>query len=588
MINALGVVETIGTETSFASDALRPAAPGIGGASAGFATRRSPLGEARERVTLLIDESIASSLRSTEASALSVRTSSTVAALAQAYQAAGEEEKATSHAKEALDLVVEQARRGVIDMMASKIALEVLLNDQNLDAALEFAGRIPLTEYLKLEVATALAYRRRFAEAHQYIADSQAAQRDAVLGYVFALQGEYATAVPNLRRALRSNPADVESALNLSIALSRLGSKKKAVSAALQAKTAAPGRMDVELHLLDMLLADGDIDRAQRELKSMSVPATEQPSRLMIAEARIKLARGEFERAVRILERAASRAEDEGDGETIAEVRSNLIHLHVVHGDTDRDAGFTSLLKISEAMPTSDVVVANLARVASRARHAAALEERFNVVRSGIDRARGAFVEYSLATLKGENERASIHALEWLRLEPDNLRAATAALVSLGIGEERWNDAARIALHVARNGHGDGGVLNNAAYVLAMAGMGQRAVEIISPVVGESYIYKATLGLAYLACEQIELGMKLYRQAADDAEKFGDDSRSLMTAYQALVVRQLGVLYVADPPMVTALSLPPYPLPDDWEDRPEFLRLRRVAEMRGFDWPLTL
>lgn len=588
MINALGVVETIGTETSFASEVLRPAAPGIGGAAAGVAARRSLFGDARERVTSLISDSIASSVRSAEASALAVRTSTTVSALAQAYQAAGEKEKAAAHATEALDLVVEGLRRGVVDPMATKIAIEVLLNGSTVDTALEFAERLPLSDYLKLEVATALAYRHRFEEAHRFIADSDAAQRDAVLGYVLALQGEYAPAVPKLRRALRLSPSDVESALNLSIALSQSGSRKKAVSAALQARSAAPGRMDVLIHLLDMLLAAGDIDRAQRELKSVSIPSAEQPSRLLIAEARIKLAQGEFDRAVRMLERAAARAEEEGDDDSVAEVRSNLIHLRVAHGDMERDAGFASLLRLSQDMPASDVVVANLARVAWRTSQAAALDERFSFVRQGIDRSRGAFIEYELATLKGENEQASVHALEWLRLEPENPRAATAALVALGIGEERWNEAARIALRVVRSNRDDGTVLNNAAYVLAMAGMGQRAVEIISPVAEDSYIFKATLGLAYLACEQIELGMKLYRQAADDAEKIGDDSRSLMTEYQALVVRQLGVHYVADTSVIAALSLPPYPLPDDWEDRPEFVRLRNVAEMRGFGWPLEL
>ncbi|MCM3613307.1 tetratricopeptide repeat protein [Microbacterium enclense] len=587
MIDALGVVETIGTENSFASEGLRPAAPGTGGASVGIAARHSVSEDARERARSLISGRIDSSLRFAEASAKTVRTSTTIAALAQAYQAAGEEEKAAAHATEALNLIIEQAGRGVADPMATKIALEVLLSGTDVEGALRFAERLPLSDYLKLEVATVLAHWRRFEEAHRYIADSDAEERYAVLGYVLALQGQHAAAVPHLRRALQLSPSDVESALNLSIALSHLGSRKKAISAALQARSAAPGRMDVAIHLLDTLIADGDIDRAQRELKHVAVPSSERPSRLLVAEARIKLAQGDFDRATRVLERAAIKAEGEGDYDCLAEIQSNLIQLRVARGEQDRDAGFASLLKLSRDMPSSDVAVANLARVAWRMSQAGALEERFDSVRSGIDRSRGAFIEYSIATLKGDNKQASIHALEWLRLEPENPRAATAALVALGIGEERWNEAARIALRVVRNSD-DQTVLNNAAYVLSMAGMGQRAVEIIAPVATESYICKATLGLAYLASEQIELGMKLYRQAADDAEKFGDDSRSLMTGYQALVVRQLGVLYVADTSVVTALSLPPYPLPDDWEDRPEFLRLRNVAEMRGFGWPLEL
>lgn len=588
MTTALGVVETIGTETSFASETLRPAVPGIGGSSTGVAARRSPSSDVKERISAFVDESIASSLRSAEASATSMRTSTTVAALAQAHQAAAAYDEAAKYAEEALELSISQSRRGISDPMATKIALEVLLRGQKTRTALKYAGRLPLSDYLKLEIATVLAGQRRFQEAHAYIEDSGASQRDAVLGYVRLLEGEYSSAVSTLRSALRSDPMDADAALNLSIALAQLGSNQKSISAALHARKAAPGRPDIAAHLLEMLLIDGNIERAQRELKSIAAHTSEQWPRLLIVDARIKLAQGKFSRAVRLLEQAAEIAENQGDEETVAEVRSNLVQLRVVHGEIDRDAGFALLLRLSREIPDSDVVVANLARVAWRTSQAADLETRLTEVQDSVNRPRLAFIEYELATLRGENERASACALEWLRLEPNNPRAATAVLVALGIGEERWNEAAKIALRVANNSNHDGADLNNAAYVLAMAGMGPKAVELLTPVANQSYVYKATLGLAYLASEQIELGMKLYRQAADSAERLGDDARSLMTAYQALVVRQLGVLYAADEAMVSALALPPYPLPDDWEDRPEFVRLRNVATRRGFEWPLAL
>jgi tetratricopeptide (TPR) repeat protein len=588
VISALGVVETIGTETSFASEVLKPAVPGISGASAGVAGRRALLNDVQERLSMSIRDGIAYSLQSAEASVAAARTSTTLAALAQAHQAAADYDTARKYATEALDLVVDGARRGVTDAMATKVALEVLLSGPDAATALDYAGRLSLSEYLKLEVATTLAGIGRFDEAHRYIAASNAPQRDAVLGYLLTLQGNYPEAVPPLRSALRANPSDADSALNLSIALSQVGSEKKAVSAALQARNAAPGRIDVAVHLLDLLLEIGDLERAERELKSITTSSSQRGSRLMVVEARIKLAQGDYDRAIRLLERAAQRASDESDVDAEAEVRSNLVHLRVIRGDLDRDAGFNALVKLSREMPASDVVVANLAQVSWRVGQAPALAERFSHVEQTTEKPRSEFIQYELATLRGENERASVHALEWLRLEPKNPRAATAALVALGIGEERWNEAAQLALRVAKLDGGNGSTLNNAAYVLAMAGMGERAVEIISPFAEESYIYKATLGLAHLACGHIELGMKLYRRAADEAETSGDDSRSLMTAYQALVVRQLGVMYAADTAMVTALSLPPYPLPEDWEDKPEFVRLRNVAVSRGFGWPLEL
>jgi hypothetical protein len=153
---------------------------------------------------------------------------------------------------------------------------------------------------------------------------------------------------------------------------------------------------------------------------------------------------------------------------------------------------------------------------------------------------------------------------------------------------ERWQEAAEIATKSLARPGTDPSQLNNAAYVFAMAGMQKRAVDLLETVSGDDFVLKATLGLAYLASDQIDEGMKMYRQAADAADARGDGIRSLMTAYQALVARQLGLLESTDTTMISAISLPPVALPDDWEDRPEFLRLHSVALKNGYDWPLSI
>ena len=153
---------------------------------------------------------------------------------------------------------------------------------------------------------------------------------------------------------------------------------------------------------------------------------------------------------------------------------------------------------------------------------------------------------------------------------------------------ERWDDAAKIAIRVVEGHHPDPTQLNNAAYVLAMAGMPNRAVELLEPHSDDDFFLKATLGLAYLASNQIDRGMKMYRQAADAADSRGDGMRSLMTAYQALVARQLNLLNSSDAKMISAVSLPPVELPEDWKNRPEFLRLHSVALKNGYDWPITI
>jgi hypothetical protein len=134
----------------------------------------------------------------------------------------------------------------------------------------------------------------------------------------------------------------------------------------------------------------------------------------------------------------------------------------------------------------------------------------------------------------------------------------------------------------------DGGLLNNAAYVIAMSGAPRRAIALLEAEAERNPILKATLGLSYLAAGDVHEGMRLYREAAAFARPKDHELRSLMTAHQALVVRQLGLDNSTDEMMLAALALPPVDLPDDWSQRPEFLRLQSVSKMRGYPWPLSI
>jgi hypothetical protein len=61
-----------------------------------------------------------------------------------------------------------------------------------------------------------------------------------------------------------------------------------------------------------------------------------------------------------------------------------------------------------------------------------------------------------------------------------------------------------------------------------------------------------------------------------------------MTTYQAIVVRQLGIDKRESPEKIAALALAPVPLPSDWKQYPEFLRLRNLCQKLGYHWPPTL
>lgn len=121
-----------------------------------------------------------------------------------------------------------------------------------------------------------------------------------------------------------------------------------------------------------------------------------------------------------------------------------------------------------------------------------------------------------------------------------------------------------------------------------MGGHPKEAIQLLEPVADGDFVLSATLGLAYLADGDINKGMRLYREAADLAEAVEPTWRSLMTVYQALIVRQLGLDKSVPGEVMDALALAPVPLPEDWRDRPEFLRVHYICEKNGYDWPLIL
>lgn len=585
-MGGIGSIATKEAQRSFATELPRPAAPISRTSSAAMTAHRSPLTTVSDRLARFVEEDFADTVRSATRAIDRARTPATLAGLAQALESIGDVQGASAAAIEALSLARDLARQGIPDVTTTRLATEVLLRSVDTDVALLHLRDVPLTGLVRLQIAGALASNGKLAEAKSYLNDDDEdgnAMRYAIRGYIYLLEGRSQDAVGQLRRALRIAPYDANSALNLSIALSDLGSYRKALNAAKQARLASPGREDIVLHFLDLMMLSGDTDAAREELRNAQSSLFGDSARMLVVHARLSLMENRRDQALQYLSRAARRAEDGGDIETLLEVKSNAVRLR----GADPELAFEELREMHRAFPSSDVVVANLAQLAWLKKHADPLDAAFADVASHTHPARVAFIKYQVATLRGDNVEAARFARKWLNLEPRNPSAITAALIAVGIGEESWGEAAEIVDRSRSIIANDSTGANNAAYVLAMAGRAQEAVDLISPFAEDSFVCKATLGLAYLALNEIDKGMRLYRQAADSVEKFDSDTRSLMTAYQALIVQQLG-LSDYDRQMIHALSLPPYPVPDDWADRPEFLRLHTVAERNGYRWPSVL
>lgn len=588
-MNALGVVDALQADAAFSRDAVKPAAPGRSRRLSEHSSFRRPLKEVTDRIENAIGEASSRTLHDARIAMGESGGPLRLVALAQALEIAEEKDAAVSAALQALDIYSSDREAAYLDRTAVRLVCELLLRNDQLDAVRTAAKEIPLSNHLKVDLAVALADSELFLEARSFILASEASSKSAALGYIHLLEGENNKAISCLRDALRSSPNDAVSALNLAIALWRSGSKRKAVAAARHARNADPSREDALCLLLDLLFAQRDFDAIRQEIRRLDPQYRNSSSRMLVMQARLRLEEADLRTAIRLLEQAAKIADEVGDRETEAEVRSNLVRIRAAYGSESRSDSVREILNLSSKFPESDVVVSNLAQLCWRASDADALAVAFERVKSFTFPARAAFIRYTLATLRGDNGDAAAFAREWYALEPRNPRAITAALVALGIGEEEWKEAADIALDALSSGVLENGASkNNAAYVLAMSGQSSQAIDLISAHAGESFELKATLGLAHLSAGHVEFGMKLYREAANEADREGDDARSLMTMYQALIVRQLRTLDAHDELTVTALSLPPFPLPDDWRDRPEFVRLHTVASRHGYEWPLSI
>lgn len=520
-----------------------------------------------------------------------MRTSTTLAALAQTEAALGERDSAVASAREALDRCITTSSDGgaLIDASSASIAAEVLLRFDDAKYAYTVLSRAAdVPECLRLTYAQIAAALGLYAEAEEALSVQDSSTTASLRGYLRARTGDFASAVHYLRQAVNEEPDDTGALLNLAISLWHLDSHRKATRMALRATRSAPQRKDASLLYLQMLLAEKEVALLTREIASLRDLRVVADAEFLEIQARTLILRGEIARAIPLLSNAADEARREGDELTEGRTRANLVRFKYRLGKLSRDRASQQLEKLLAKYPENDAVAVNFAEIAQTRRDASPLRAALPHLENTATPIRLAYLRHQVALLEGNNDAAASAADDWFSLEPNNAMAATAALISIGIGQARWDEAAVVADYAIEHFPNDRIVVNNAAYVLAMSGRSHEAIRLLEPIAKESYVLSATLGLAYLAHGDFQLGMRIYREAAEVAEKVFPPARGLMTAYQALVVRQLGLDKSLEPTMVEALALVPVALPDNWQDHPDYLRLHSICEKKGYPWPLNL
>lgn len=517
-------------------------------------------------------------------------TSTTLSALAQNQALLGEFDQAVDSARKALEMALQLSSDGaVIDPPSVRVAVDVLAHcgerQYAFDALSGVSSKSEALSVLFAKLATSLD---RNSDALQALSSYDSPRAASLRGYLFARIEDYRSAVGPLRLAVRMDPDDVDSQLNLAISLWNLGSVRKAMIAALRATRTAPGRRDISLLYLEMLLAMQDVDRLKAEIASLQAMKVVPDAKFLEIQARTCLLKGDASRAVSLLRKASEAALQEGEPELQATIQANLVRLKYRRNQIDRGAAVRLLAELASKHPGSIAVAIAYAEIAWRRKEVTTLRRivaQVDDVASDIQRA---YFKHQIAVLEGDNDAAAIAAAAWFDLEPNNPMAAAAAIVAIGIGQARWAEAVVVAEHALEQFPDDRLLINNAAYVLAMSGRADDAIELLMPLAEGDFVLSATLGLAHLAKGDVGKGMRLYRQAADDAERAEPAWRSLMTVYQALVVRQLGLDKSVPKESIEAQSLVPFTLPESWRDQPDFLRLQTICLKLGYGWPLSI
>jgi predicted Zn-dependent protease len=584
-MSALGVLDAIRpTEQVGVEYVVRPGASKV----SALATDSKTQSATRDAVIKAVVASMREGLQRAIRRAAENRTSTNLAALIQSIPDDNDTDlDRVSLARETLALAVARDDSGaVLDPSSARIAAEILTRAGEGEYAFDALATINDDETLRMTFAAVAASLGRYPEATRALDGLETAFANAHRGYIAAAQEKWPEAVRYLRAALESEPEDVDSLFNLSISLWNLGSTKKATRTALQAVLVSPGRRDVSFNYLEMLLGQDDLDRFDYEIKNLRASGIDSDAGLTMFEARGAARRGNHSRAITLANQARILATRNGDTTTQILANASLPIYKWEAGRITRDQATTDLRALVSQHSDVEAVVIKFAQMASRKSDAQLLRD----ARERIDNMANVYevyLDHQIAVLEGNARDAAAAASEWLRLEPNNPGAAAAAVVSLGIGEERWPEAACVAEEAIRRFPDEKVVVNNAAYVLAMAGDPARAIAAIEHVGIDEFFLKATLGLANLAAGNITDGMRLYREAADQAERDDRALRSLMTAYQALVMRQLKLADCVPANELEATALAPVPFPDDWANRPDFIRLKNLADRHGYPWPLT-
>jgi predicted negative regulator of RcsB-dependent stress response len=198
-MQALGVIEMINESVSFRETEAVPARPSVRDAFDN-SVRHSSRSAGASVITPDADSAAGfeRSLARAQLAAAKSPTSTTLAILAQTLEASGQADAAVEAANASLKLVVRLSTGELLDPVAVRVALEVLLRSQSYDEAMKYALTLPIDVQTQLLVAATLAEASRFDEARDLLDRVKSEQKDPLLAFVLLSEGHNQEAIPLL------------------------------------------------------------------------------------------------------------------------------------------------------------------------------------------------------------------------------------------------------------------------------------------------------------------------------------------------------------------------------------------------------
>jgi tetratricopeptide (TPR) repeat protein len=411
--------------------------------------------------------------------------------LAQAEQAAGDDEAAVRAATKALKLI-----RREPDSSLAFALVQLLIGCNRIDLAARAIEDVPSSDVRAVLAARIAIEHGELEQALALLEPVETLEALSARGWVLLELRRYAEAVRAFRRALSIGRANPTLLTNLGYAHAALGARERAIKETKQAHVLTPASELIGFNLVSYYLADG---RSAEALSELARLREFHPTRLRfdLAEADIHLRHDDVARAYAILRRArTSQLWAMAEPAELAELTANLAFVEWRLGELGRKEARAIVVDELARTGFAHLPITGLLPPLLRMREdAEELEWVVGKVEAANPNEELHQLRTHLALLRCDFAEAVERAVAWAEDQIFNAHAAAAAVHLLTDVSGEYDRAIDIGLKALRVAGSPGSLVNNVAYALALAGRVDEARDLLPDDTGESVHLTATKAL---------------------------------------------------------------------------------------------